>query len=128
MRREINIRAGDIKARAWLNETATAAKIQAILPVTTAVNLWGEEVYFEIPVKEELESPKETVNLGDIAYWPPGKALCIFFGKTPASKGKEIRPVSPVTVVGGIEGGPTLFRQLLDRLKSGESITILTGT
>ncbi len=73
---------------------------------------WGDEIYFGIPVKAKAENPCETVELGDLAYWPPGSAFCIFFGPTPASRGAEIRPASPVNVFGRVTGDPTIFKKV----------------
>lgn len=123
MRREINITAGELELKAWLNETNTATKIWEIIPITSRVNLWGDEIYFPIPLDTGLENEKEIVALGDIAYWPQGKAMCIFFGRTPVSKGEEIRPISPVNVIGRIEGDP----RLLGKVKQGAKITIEKG-
>ena len=81
----IVITAGSIRLEAELNDTFTAKAISNILPITAAANTWGDEIYFEIPVSTGPEDPVETVELGDLAYWPPGKAFCIFYGKTPAS-------------------------------------------
>jgi len=118
--REIKITVGGIEVKAWLNETDTATKILEILPVSSRVNLWGDEIYFSIPLDTGLEDEKEIVALGDIAYWPQGKAMCIFFGKTPASEREEPRPVSPVNVIGRIEGEP----KLLGQVKQGENVTV----
>lgn len=123
MRREIKITIGELEVKAWLNETNTATKLLEILPITSRINLWGDEIYFPIPLDTGLENEKEIVALGDIAYWPQGKAMCIFFGKTPVSKGVEIRPVSPVNVIGRIEGAPKLLR----KAKQGEKVTIESG-
>ena len=64
------------------------------------------------------------MDLGDLGYWPPGKAFCIFFGPTPASKGDEIRPASAVTVVGKLLGDPNLFKQV----PSGQQVTISSAS
>jgi len=120
MRRQIKIIVGELEVEAWLNETETATKLLGILPLTSTVNLWGDEIYFSIPLKAELENAREIVNIGDIAYWPPGKAMCIFLGMTPVSTGKEIKPASPVNVIGGIKG----VRKLLGKVKQGEKITV----
>lgn len=120
MSREIKISAGEIEVTGWLNETDTAGKVWEALPITGGINLWGDEIYFSIPVEAGLKDARETVSLGDIAYWPPGKAMCIFLGKTPISEGDEIRPASPVNVIGGIEG----VEKLLGKVGQGEEITI----
>jgi hypothetical protein len=83
-------------------------------------NTWGDEVYFEIPVYLEAEDPQEVVQMGDLGYWPPGHAMCIFFGRTPVSRGEEIRPASPVNVFGRVIGDPTVFKAVRD----GEKITV----
>ena len=124
MRRELKITAGGLEAKVWLNDTDTASKVCAILPITSEVNVWGEEIYFAIPVKTGLEDARETVDLGDIAYWPQGNALCIFFGRTPVSEGDEIRPVSPVNIIGRIEGDRALLHSLLAEFRKGVGITI----
>ena len=118
--REITIAAGGVELKAQLNESNTATEVLGILPLAATVNLWGDEIYFPIPLETGLENPKETVALGDIAYWPQGKAMCIFFGQTPVSQGEEIRPISPVNVIGKVAGELELLRQV----KPGETITI----
>jgi len=120
MRTEIRITAGGLETDGWLNETDTASKVAEILPITGTVNLWGDEIYFSIPVETGLESARETVSIGDIAYWPEGKAMCIFLGKTPISRGDEVRPLSAVNVIGGIEG----VEGLVGRVKQGDKITV----
>ena len=119
-RKPIKITVGEIEVEGWLNETDTASKVLESLPITGTVNLWGDEIYFSIPVEAGLENARETVSLGDIAYWPQGKALCIFLGKTPVSRGDEIRPISPVNILGSIEG----VEKLLGKVAQGETITI----
>ena len=49
--------------------------------------------------------------MGDVGYWPPGQALCLFFGPTPASHDDEIRPASPVNVIGRIEGDASVLKR-----------------
>ena len=120
MKRKIKILAGKLELEAWLNETKTAAKVFEALPITSTVNTWGDEIYFTIPMDAEPEDAKELVSPGDIAYWPPGKAMCIFFGKTPISRGDEIRPASPVNIIGKVEGDPKMLR----KVKEGEEIII----
>ena len=120
MKRKIKIVAGKLELEAWLNETKTATKVFEALPITSAVNTWGDEIYFTIPVDAGPEDAKELVSLGDIGYWPPGKAMCLFFGKTPISRGDEIRPASPVSIIGKVEGDLKLLR----KVKDGEGIII----
>jgi hypothetical protein len=120
MKRKIKITVGKLELEAWLNETKTAARVFEALPITSTVNTWGDEIYFTIPVDTGPEDAKELVSLGDIAYWTPGKAMCIFFGKTPISRGDEIRPASPVNIIGKVEGDLKTLR----KVKEGEEITI----
>ncbi|NDF95568.1 MAG: hypothetical protein EB107_07000, partial [Proteobacteria bacterium] len=96
MPRTIRITAGNVTMDATLNETATASEIWDALPITARANIWGDEIYFAIPVHRDEENAKATVGLGDLGYWPPGNAFCIFYGPTPMSRGDEIRPASPV--------------------------------
>ena len=110
--RRIRITAGAVSADAVLNGSATATAVWDALPLALPGDTWGDEIYFSIPVKAKPESPRETVEMGDLGYWPPGSAFCIFFGATPASRGKEIRPASPVNVVGRVVGDATVFKQV----------------
>jgi len=105
---------------AELNETKTAKLIWENLPIESKVNTWGEEIYFPIPVVTSLENGVEIVKEGDIAYWPEGHCFCIFFGKTPISTDKEIRPASPVNLVGKLLSNPKEWK----KVKTGEKITI----
>ena len=89
---------------AELNDTDTAAAVWDALPIHENSSTWGNEIYFRILVDAELEDGQEVVELGDLGYWPPGQAFCLFFGPTPASQGDEIRPASDVTVIGKITG------------------------
>ena len=115
MGRRIVIRAGSVVAEAELNETETAKRIYKALPIRSKANRWGDEVYFSIPVECPPENQREIVNAGDLGYWVPGSAFCIFFGPTPASRTPdEIRPASPVNVFGKIVGDPTVFRSVRD--------------
>ena len=113
MPKRLRIRAGEVTSIAVLNETPTATAIWQALPIEARANTWGDEIYFSIPVHQSVESKaSDVVALGDVAYWPPGNAFCIFFGPTPASHGNEIRAASAVNVVGRLEGDPTTFRKV----------------
>ena len=122
MDHQIKITVGGIEVDAWLNESDTAAGVLDILPVTATINLWGEEIYFSIPLAKEEENAREIVDVGNIAYWPRGQAMCIFLGRTPISQGDEPRAISPVNVIGGIS--PEGVTGLLGAAKQGDSITI----
>ena len=117
MANKMSIVAGGVSAVATLNDSATANAIWEALPIEARGNTWGDEIYFSIPVRMPEQNGKEVVELGDIAYWPPGTAFCIFFGPTPASRGDEIRPASAVNVVGKIDGDPKIFRNVASGTK-----------
>jgi len=108
----IVITAGSIRLEAQLNDTFTSKAISNILPITAAANTWGDEIYFSMPITLELEDGQEVVELGDLGYWPPGRAFCIFYGLTPASQGDEIRPASAVTIIGKVQGDVTALKQV----------------
>ena len=112
MAKRIKITAGDVVAYATLNDTETAQKIWEALPIEATAQTWGDEIYFGIPVSCGTEKPQETVDVGDLGYWEPGSAFCIFFGPTPISVGDEIRPADPVTVFGKVEGDATVFKSV----------------
>jgi len=121
MGHKIVITAGEMTAEAVLNDTPTAKAVWQALPITGKANTWGDEIYFAIPVKKDLEpTAKDLVEKGDLGYWPPGRAFCIFFGPTPASTGTEIRPASAVNLIGRIKGDATLFK----KVKEGARIKI----
>ena len=109
-RRQIRITAGDVSVIATLHTSRTADLVWDALPITASGSTWGDEIYFGTEVEAEEEDGVEVVELGDVAYWPPGQALCLFFGPTPASQGDEIRPASAVSVFGRIEGDPTVLK------------------
>jgi len=118
--KRIKITAGNITAEAELNDSATANSIWEALPLESTTHTWGREIYFNIPLTLDLENGQEIVLLGDLGYWPTGKAFCIFFGQTPISGPNEIRPASAVNVFGKLTGDPKLFTQI----KEGTIITI----
>jgi hypothetical protein len=110
MPNEIEIKVGDVALEAELNDSETAEQVWDALPIESDYNTWGDEIYFSIPVTAGPENGVETVELGDLAYWPPGKAFCIFYGKTPASQGDEIRPASAVNPIGKVHGDVTALK------------------
>jgi hypothetical protein len=120
MGKKIRIRAGATEAPAELNDTKTAQAIWEALPIIGRVNLWGDEIYFPIPLDLKLEAEREVVSVGDLGYWPDGNAFCIFFGHTPVSQADEIRPASPVTVFGKVAGDAGVFKKVAE----GTEITV----
>jgi len=120
MGKKIQVTVGEIEAEVELNDTRTAQAIWEALPMKGHVNLWGDEIYFSIPLSLELEAGQEVVSIGDLGYWPNGNAFCIFFGPTPVSQRGEIRAASQVTVFGKVIGDATVFK----KVSTGAEITI----
>jgi len=89
-----------------LNEKSSPNTVKSFLeklPFSVGVNLWGDEIYSdESPISQKEENAKDLVELNDVAYWPTGKAICLFYGPTPISNKGEIKPYSPVNVIGKI--------------------------
>ena len=113
--RRIRIEADGVVVSAALDDSATADALWEALPITGSVQTWGDEIYFSIPVDAaEADDAQATVDKGAVAYWPPGGALCLFWGPTPMSRGNEIRPASPVNVLGVIDGDPTILARVED--------------
>jgi hypothetical protein len=111
----ITITAGTMTLKAELNDSPTAQRIWDALPITGRANTWGDEIYFEIPVRAEQEpDARADVEVGELGYWPVGSAFCIFFGPTPASADEKPRAASPVNIVGHVLGDATTFRQVGD--------------
>ena len=119
---KIKIKVSGIAVVAELYNTKTARAIYEILPTKGIANTWGDEVYFSIPINLKSENGKEEVETGDVAYWPPGKAFCIFFGKTPVSTNEKPKAASPVNVFGKIRNGLHTFKNV----KDGETIVLET--
>ena len=120
MDRRINIEFNNLSFEGILNDSNTSNLIWDSLPINSSVSTWGDEIYFSIPVSDDEDNPKEVVELGELGYWPPGNAFCIFFGLTPASSEGEIRPASPVNILGNIVGE----LDALKKVSSGESVKI----
>jgi hypothetical protein len=121
MPRKITISAGKVSLPATLNDSASALAIGQALPIEARANRWGEEIYFEIPVAlEESGDARAEMRVGELAYWAPGSAFCIFFGPTPVSPGSTPRAASPVNPLGEVEGDATAFKAV----RSGEKVRI----
>jgi len=109
---QVRITIGNVTVRAEIFDTACAKAIAARLPIKAKPNEWGDEYYFEILVKASLDETATTkVKVGDIGYWPPGRAMAIFFGRTPMSTGSDPAPASAVNLVGKIIDDATLLRK-----------------
>jgi hypothetical protein len=120
MSKKIKITAGSLVVDAELNDIRTASADWDALPIQANGSTWGDEVYFRIPVEAELENGQEVVELGDLGYWPPGQAFCLFFDPTPTSQGVEVRPANKVTVIGKISGDSGVLKGI----SSGSSVLI----
>jgi len=110
--KKIRIKSGGLEVMAQLNQSQTAQLIWNHLPISSRINTWGEEIYFPIPVRAGEENPQEVVREGDLGYWPPGEALCIFFGQTPISTQEEVKPASPVNIIGRVEGDLQILKMM----------------
>lgn len=120
MEKIVKITAGSVEMTGKLNESATAEKFWDALPLEATANIWGKEVYFDVPVETGLEHEQETVESGDIAYWPSGPVVCFFFGPTPISGPGEIRPASAVNVIGKLIENP----EKLCEVSLGEKVLV----
>lgn len=120
MDRKINIRFDSIAVTAILNTSNTSNLIWKNLPISSSVNTWGDEIYFTIPVSDEQRGSQEIVDLGDVGFWPPGNAFCLFFGQTPLSSEGNIKPASPVNVIGKLEGDINVLKSI----PSGEKVVV----
>ena len=123
--KSIHIETGDLNVKAELNDSATANAIYDRLPLNGKCNVWGDEIYFSIPLHmEQAGDAMEEVEVGDLGYWPAGDAFCIFFGPTPVSTNEKPRAYSPVNIFGKVTGDATIFR----KVRNGEKIQISKGT
>ena len=120
----ITISAGDVSLPAELNDGLTSQRIWNALPITGRANIWGDEIYFEIPVvADQATDARAQVEVGELGYWPVGHAFCIFFGPTPVSTDERPRAASPVNILGRVLGDATQFRAV----RNGEQVEITRG-
>jgi len=113
MSKGITIIVSSMEIPAELNDSPTAELIWNHLPIEGLANTWGQEIYFSIPIKTDLEpGARDEMERGELGYWPPGEAFCVFFGRTPMSQGEECRAASPVNPVGRILGDPEFFKSV----------------
>jgi uncharacterized protein len=103
---------GGESVRAELNDSATAQEIVEKLPIEARFSTWGDEIYFTTPVEAGAENAKSVVDMGELGFWPPGNAFCIFYGATPGSTPDHIMPASPVNPIGRVKGDPKVFKTL----------------
>lgn len=103
------------------NNTPEAKQIIQSLPLDSRVSTWGDELFFETTISIDSGATTIDVNPGDVAFWPAGKSLCIFFGPTPFSKDNKPVPASPVIIVGRTSAKP----EELKKIKTGHSIRLM---
>ena len=121
MGRQIMFISNEIEVIAGIDDSETANSIWEALPIESSVSTWGEEIYFTIPVQiEESYDARQDMDIGELGYWPPGSALCIFFGRTPASTSDQPRAASNVNPFGMVTGDLTS----LHAIRQGEIITV----
>ena len=115
----ITIRFASYQVEAELFDTPTGRAIYEALPFQENVSLWGDEIYFEIPVENKLEpGSRAAVTVGDLAYWPNMPAFCIFFGPTPVSTGSIPVAASAVNIFGKLSTvEPEMLRKIPDNAK-----------
>ena len=119
--RKVEVTAGSVLVTATLNDSSTAEALWNALPLEASANTWGDEIYFRVAVQvDEEDGASDVVDMGALAYWPPGQALCLFFGRTPASRDDEIRAASAVNVIGSIEGDATVLKHV----ESGAQVVV----
>ena len=119
----INLKFSSYIINIKLRSTKTASAIKNILPFKSIVKTWGEEIYFEIPIEEDLDlenDAKDIINVGEIAYWIEGKCIAIGYGKTPVSKGNEIKLAARTN----IWGDALLNIKKLNKIKDGDEIVV----
>ena len=113
--RRVKINIGDISIQANLDSSPMADTIWGNLPLSGEASIWGDEIYFGTDISVVAHTnASDVVQSGELAYWPPGKAFCIFFGTTPVSTANESRAASPVNVFGKVNGDEQIFRNVSD--------------
>ena len=117
----ITISAGEVSLPAELNDSPIARQVWEALPIEGRANIWGDEIYFEIPVvADQAADARAEVEVGELGYWPVGHAFCIFFGPTPVSTDERPRAYSPVNILGRVLGDATGFRAV----RGGERVRL----
>ena len=119
----INLKFSSYTINIKLRSTKTASAIKNILPFKSIVKTWGEEIYFEIPIEASLDlenDAKDIINVGEIAYWIEGKCIAIGYGKTPISKGNEIKLAARTN----IWGDALLNIKELNKIKDGDEVVV----
>jgi hypothetical protein len=118
--RKIKILVSGVQGEAELADSPMASAFWEALPIRGRANRWGDEIYFRVPLTPAPGEKRTVVEEGDIAFWPPGSAFCLFFGPTPVSTEKEIRPASEVILLGKVKGDLEPFKSV----KEGDEVLI----
>ena len=107
---------------AEFNNSLTARDIITHLPLDAVISTWGDEIYFEAGIIASCDDGalSSEVEAGDVAYWPQGRCICVFFGPTPMSKTERPQPASPVIIIGKTESGPSELR----KIKPGDPVSV----
>ena len=119
--RTIIIKVNQLELKIKIDSSQLADLVWERLPIEASANLWGDEIYFETDLDNQSNELQQSVELGDIAFWPSGQAICLFYGQTPMSTPDEIRPASPVAVFGKLLDDP----KLLKMVKLGQSLYLI---
>jgi hypothetical protein len=122
----IRVNVGGVDFVATLDSSPLTEKLLRLLPYETIGETWGKEVYFPVDLSVENPAPVSEVKAGDIAYWPDGPDICLFFGPTPKSTGEAPVVASPVTVIGTFQFGPGDFDRV-ERRRNGILVNVEVG-
>jgi hypothetical protein len=122
----IRVNVGGVDFVVNLNSSSLTEKLLRLLPYETMGETWGKEVYFPIDLSVENPAPVTEVKVGDIAYWPDGPDICLFFGPTPKSTGEAPVVASAVTVIGTFQFGPEDFDRM-ERRRNGILVNVEAG-
>jgi uncharacterized protein len=117
---DVNFHTMGCHFQAEFNNSLTSREILKHLPINAEIKLWGEELYFETGIVASDFNASLDVSVGDVAYWPHGKCLCVFYGKTPHSKDAKPVPASPVVVIGKLKTIPAELRAV----RTGQHIKV----
>lgn len=117
---KIEFKVDGIEFDGELNDSKTAKAIYSKLPLEATTDTWGDEIYFDIGVRLLKEKPTVKVKVGDIAYWPQGSSMCIFFGPTPISEDETPKPASEVNLIGRTD----CPKEVLKKIHAGQRIII----
>ncbi|MHA1131138.1 MAG: cyclophilin-like fold protein [Candidatus Helarchaeota archaeon] len=122
---KIIIKSRKIELTAEIFDTLTGNKVWELLPISSKVKTWGEEIYFDIPLTLTLETDaRAEVKVGEIGYWDVGKSMCVFWGRTPASKDENPVAASPVNVFGKVLDDP----KVLDAVQEGDDVLVMKSS